>query len=630
MCGIVGVAGVQAAGPASAEILEDMVRRVRHRGPDATGRLVLNGIALGHTRLAIIDLDPRSAQPQVSPDGRFSVVFNGEIYNYKELRRELSGTWQFTTQSDTEVLLAAWSAWGAEAVRRFRGMFAFAVWDAHKKSLYLVRDRFGIKPLYTTTVGGLLYFASEITPLFAAGVGREPDLAVVGRFLDYGLVEASDDQTFFARIRQVPAAHIVRVCAGAVSRRRYWAPGESSDSTNEAEFNEALHDSIRLHLRADVPIGTALSGGLDSSTIASMIQHVRRGEGHQLLVTAGSQDPATDESSYAALVAQRLGLPIHRVVPTGDGLLDDLGDLVRCQEQPMATSGVYAQYCVMREAAASGIKVMQDGQGADEVLGGYGHHRMARLRELIRHHRMREAATLIGGKGAPGGANATIIAAALGGSRYRYTLANVHARDSVRSLAGEQVREAMAAAPEALPAHLDSLLHSRLEDVASATLPGLLRYEDRNSMAFSLEARVPFLDHVVVERALALSGSELFMNGFSKYPLRTYLAEHVGPDIAWRRNKLGYATPQDEWISGPLHAFANDVFRDARIEASGLIDTNRALAALRRASRHGSSLRSWRALSVALWFAWVVQAPEADSHHGSPRMSRMPDSRSRG
>lgn len=608
MCGISGMAPVDPNRLLPLERVREMTLSLQHRGPDAHGELILPGVGLGHERLAIIDLEARSDQPFSSPDGRLHLVFNGEIYNYKRLRVELASSWRFRTGSDTEVLLASWSRWGKECVSRLSGMFAFAVWDAWERSLFLVRDRFGIKPLYTAVHEGCLYFASEIGALLAAGVPAEPDTLMVGRFLAQGGMEGVDGRTFFAHISEVPAAHVLQYRAGQLRGHRYWEPRLIADEATGAGLIELLEASVRAHLQADVPVGSCLSGGLDSSTIASMVRLTRDSPDRQIVVHAASSHRSLDESHYARTVASRLGIEMHEVVPTGEGLLEDLYDLVRRQEQPFATTGVYAQYCVMREAAAVGLRVMQDGQGADEVLGGYAHHRIALAGELLGRGRIRQARGVLAGPGVSGGRFSTVVATLPFSKRQREFLRRLHKGDTAQSLAGPSLETVSKRGPISPENGNDrSFRGSRLYDVVAGSLPPLLRYEDRNSMAFSLEARVPFLDHELVEYALALPGAELSRDGYSKYPLRAYLTRAIGADIGLRRGKLGYATPQDAWIQGPLYGFACDVFSDSLTKEAGLVDSGRALRALGTVGRGRSSDAAWRALSVSLWFAWVAK-----------------------
>jgi len=608
MCGIAGVATVDPNRPGMTDAAVRMTACAVHRGPDDLGTFTADGVALGHRRLAIIDPTPAGHQPTTTPDGRFTLTYNGEIYNYRELRAELAASWEFRTSCDTEVLLAAWARWGTGCLDRLRGMFAFAVWDAEERALFLVRDRFAIKPLFYAQTPDALYFASEVRQIRAAGVELEPNDGMVFDFIESGLVEGSGPDTFFQNVSQVPAGSVLRWQGGTGRTTVYYEP--RARAGDGVSLEEALREAVGLHLRSDVPVGSCLSGGLDSSVVVALV-HANRSStsDDQFTVTAGVDDPTIDERPYARQVAERLDVHGIEVVPTLADLLNDLPRLVQTQEQPFTDLGVYLQWRVMKAASEHGLKVMLDGQGADEILCGYSRHRVAFAKDLRRRRRIRELGHLLT-RDAPGSRASlrNALAVMVPSTVERLGLA-AYRGESVRRIAGPRLNGTRGAHPRSSPVHGSFLEHSRMDDIRSRSLPSLLRYEDRNSMAFGVEARVPYVDHVVVEHALAISGDALFADGASKAPLRAIATKLVPGDVATRRDKLGFSSLQPEWFRSGLGSLAEQVLSDPGVRDRGLIDAGVALEQLRRARAGGTTSKVWRALSVALWDSLVVRQP---------------------
>ncbi len=396
MCGIACVLRLD-GGPVEAGPLERMVEAMAHRGPDGSGVWVAGEIGLGHLRLSI--LDPTDAGSQPMHRGACALIHNGEVYNYLELAEELRGHGEvFTTGTDTEVILAAYRVWGVDAVARFNGMFAFALWDADRRRLVLARDRMGVKPMYLRRGTQALAVASEPRALVAGapltaddGWTASPDLGAVHDFLARGRVDHSES-TFFDGITALPPAHLLVVEDGRERLIRYWGPPPLADDDRPRvtgtdrdrdfalvkEFRETFDSSVGLRLRSDVPIGTCLSGGLDSSSIVTTVARLRAARdepAHTQMPRLGfharfPQD-GIDESRYAALVAEAAGIELVQTTPAGTPLLRSVLPVLRAQGEPYATGSMDAQYAVMRAARASGVKVVLDGQGADELLGGY-------------------------------------------------------------------------------------------------------------------------------------------------------------------------------------------------------------------------------------------------------------------
>jgi asparagine synthase (glutamine-hydrolysing) len=612
MCGIAGIVGKWQG--ATGTTASQMLRSVHHRGPDDHGTLVYSagtactgrGLAapphadaiLLHRRLSIIDLSEGGWQPLSTPDGRYHVVFNGEIYNYVELRSELQAAGvAFRSQSDTEVLLQAFVHWGHEAWPRFNGMFACAILDTAKDRVTLARDPFGIKPLYYVTRPGALAFASEIKTLLPLpGVGRTVDPQRLAAYLRFGITDHGES-TLFSAVKQVPAGAVVDVeiaAPASVTPRTYWAPSRAD--TADLSFEEAARtfralflESVALHMRSDVPVACCLSGGIDSSSIVMAMREVSGASLELHTFSHIAQTAALNEEWWIDLAAAAGGARLHKVSPTAAEMAADLERLVGVQDEPFITSSIYAQYRVMRAIGEAGVKVVLDGQGADEMLGGYEFYLGARVASLLRAGRLGAAATLMRrarrSRGIPAFrqfASAMDFLLPPAGSALARRLIG-------RDLVPPWVNGAWL---RAHGVHIDSLRTSSDADVLLESLersirgPGLaqlLRYEDRNSMAWSVESRVPFLSTKLVDFALALPERYIIGDdGTTKHVFRAAMRGLVPSPVLDRRDKIGFATSEREWIL----ALAPWVERLLAHEAAQRIP---ALA-------HAAVLRHWRAI----------------------------------
>jgi asparagine synthase (glutamine-hydrolysing) len=581
MCGIAG----QLAAPGRAideAALAAASELLAHRGPDDFAYLgwrdghplhptrdprTLAGAPLGlaHRRLSILDLSPAGRQPMIAGDGVRAIVFNGEIYNYRELRSELERAGRrFATESDTEILLAAYSAWGDAAFARFTGMFALAILDLPARALVLARDPFGIKPLYWTRHGGALSFASEIPALLAlSGAPPRAHPARLYAYLRYGLSDHGD-ATLFAGIEQLPAGTLLRVPLDDPSSGRpgrYWElpdgpPAALSFPEAAEELQRLFLESVALHLRSDVPVGSALSGGIDSSSIVAAIRALEGDALDQHAVSYVADDPALSEERWIEEAARAARVTLHRTSPREDELVADLERLIRVQGEPFGSTSIYAQHAVFRAAAGAGLKVMLDGQGADELLAGYRPHLAARAVSLLAAGRFldawsfaRSAARL------PGDTAATLRS----GLVFHLLPASLHGL--ARGAAGKPfvppwldarafpgVDLATSPFPRMVGrSALRDLLRSQLFETS---LPMLLRYEDRNSMAFSIESRVPFLTTDLAAFLLSLPEEYLVApDGTSKAVFRAAMRGLVPDAILERKDKIGFATPERAWLT---------------------------------------------------------------------------------
>lgn len=601
MCGIVGILSLNGA-PVDRAVLKRMNDRQAHRGPDGAGYLLAwpnddrfadafvpdpgawDGradvrLGLGHRRLAILDLSERGIQP-MGGDGTW-IVFNGEIYNHRELRAELERAGcVFTTRTDTEVLLQAYRRWGDGCLARIQGMFGFAIWDGRLGRLFCARDRLGIKPFYYATPPGHLVFASEIKALlaFPALAAVADDDAVVDYLVhgncDYG------ERTVFRGVKALPAAHAlsVDVATGQFGVRRYWElmPHTSRNGTTDAARLERLDallvDTTRSHLISDVRAGSCLSGGIDSSTVVSLIGKLWRNEpgaatavGDRFFTFTSCWDyPELDERQYALAAAQAMGATPHLVFPTPDDFWDVFERMAWHQDMPFFSLSFYAQWCVMRAARQAGVKVLLDGQGGDEVFGGYAKFRYAYLMSLLRSGRWGRMAREAGAMIRQG--DWYVLDLRRG---YRYlppTLRRLLRVDSLlegalrvdwrRAVSGESTPATRwwryATAGRDIATDQTIVQRIQVDDLMVDTLPQLLRMEDRSSMAFSLEARVPLLDHPLVEYGVSLPDHLKVHDGWSKYAIRQVM-EGVMPDaVRLRTSKLGFAAPDRRWLANEL------------------------------------------------------------------------------
>jgi asparagine synthase (glutamine-hydrolysing) len=595
MCGIAGIVG---GAPPDTETLERMARELAHRGPDGQQCWRDDRCGLAFRRLAIIDLDERSMQPMHLGD--LHLAFNGEIYNYRELRDELRGLGHdFRTEGDTEVLLHAWAQWGERALDRVNGMFAFAMWDGARRSLTLAVDPFGEKPLLYARDGERLLFASDVRALLqAAPALRAPRPSVLAPYLALGAMPPSG-QTFFAGVSRLPGAHLLRLRDGRVEVERYWTP-RPVDAPRDldgaaAALRELLLDSIRLRLRADVPVGTSLSGGVDSSGIVALSAELA-GDHRRHAFTARFPGFERDEWAFAHATAEAAGVVEHHAVEqTAADLLRDLDALVRDQEEPAGSASVYAQWRVMRAAREAGVTVMLDGQGADELLAGYP----ALIGWTIRAQGPAAVARALARRGPA----RDWVVRAIGAERLPDALARRHRARLATPYATPAAAAAGAAAtrPPRQEAP-DPLRRELLRQTFATHLPELLRYADRDSMAHAREVRLPFLDRRIAELAFSLPPELLYRDGQTKAVLRHALRGVVPDVVLDRREKVGFEPPQARWLADPaLAAHARDVLLDPAARTAAFVDR----AAIEADARAGGGWRDpaglWRALNLELW-----------------------------
>jgi asparagine synthase (glutamine-hydrolysing) len=628
MCGIAGVVYEGGSREPAMTAVRHMIEVQHHRGPDGNGFYDDAGVSLGHCRLAIIDLTTSGDQPMADIERRYWITFNGEIYNYIELREELKSLGcRFRGESDTEVLLNAYCCWGEACVDRLRGMFAFAVWDQQERCLFAARDRLGIKPFHYWTDGnGLLAFASELKALLHLIPEPRPNVQLATDFLAWNLLDHEPAETMIVDIKRLPAAHAMRWRPGVgLSIWQYWRfmvnndEGETSPGQRDSlvsEFRALFRETISLHLRSDVPVGTCLSGGLDSSSIVCVVKDELRTRGawrngRQHTFTACFDEPSLDERPYVEEVARATGCQTHFVFPRADIFREELDRWIWHQEEPAGSSGVYAQYCVARLAREHGIKVLLDGQGADEQLAGYRKFILVYLRQLMKArqyaHALKEGIAFL--------FNPAILRTSSFVDGRRYLLNSVPEVNLLWPSKGSPVRPADLGLGDSLARRLEA-------DMTRFSLPLLLRFEDRNTMAFGVESRVPFVDHILVEWLAKLPTDMRLADGWTKVILRRALVGTLPESIRVRKSKLNFSTPESKWISGPLARWLRETLEDPR-HLADVVEIN----GLRQiVGRHGMSKRSAHFQKVL--FRLAIYETWARQFLGSAARAHQPDTNS--
>ena len=591
MCGIAGIINRELqTGANSKHILFQNVKRMTdalaHRGPDGEGHWLneTGTVALGHRRLSIIDLSDAGAQPMQrslfssieGEEKRYTITYNGEIYNYIELRDELySHGYRFHSKTDTEVILAAYDFWEDECLEKLDGMFAFAIWDAKKRKLFAARDRFGEKPFYFYFNNNHFVFASEMKALWAIGIDKTADNKMLLNYLALGYVQNANDkeQTFFENIYSLPAAHYLEFdfLKFDFEIHTYWkldkdnttsiTPGQAIE-----KFNKLFATSVTRRLRSDVETGSSLSGGLDSSSIVAGIFQAHAVENQQTF-SAVFPGFAKDESKYIDTAIHSFHISNYQVSPDVNGLVDEFDKLCRHQEEPFQSASIYAQYKVFELAKQHNVKVMLDGQGADETLAGYHKYIHWYIQQLMSAKRFNKALLerkIFNRNKVPyrwgiGNYLAMLFPAHaaihLEGQEYNKILKHPDInKDFVNALHGREWE----GIHKPIINKLNDILHF---NTTALGLEELLRFADRNSMAHGVEVRLPFLNHHLVEFVFSLPADFKIHKGWTKWLLRKAMAKKLPSEIVWRKDKVAYEPPQKTWME---HATMKDYIHEGK------------------------------------------------------------------
>jgi asparagine synthase (glutamine-hydrolysing) len=629
VCGIAGIWNRDGA-PVERAGLARMAAALRHRGPDGEGFHLEDGLGLASRRLAIVDLSERAAQPMRTADGALTLVYNGEVHNWLELRAELEARGvAFRSDSDTEVVLEAFRLWGPACLDRFNGMWALALWDARARRLLLARDRFGIKPLVWSVRGPRVAFASEAKAILAAfPAEREPDPAELHAFLA-GAAPDGTEATFFRAIRNVPPGALAVIEPDGERIETWWRfePGvEAPQPDVEERFRHLLDDAVRIRLRSDAPLGVLVSGGLDSSAVLRLAAPRVTGA-VPCFSLAYDRDPEVDESRFARLAAAGLEHDTHWVRPTADGFLEGVRAIVRAQDGPTPLRGRFAHWFTMREVGRH-VRVALVGEGSDELLAGYIEMAVPYALDRLR----------LGGRNGAG---------RVGLLPELVRLAQVHSRPwaFARTAAASELARTLRlprrtagadpllagggrvfppappqrrpgawrhpAVPRPYASHLNNALWYSFRQ---GSFPELLHAGDALSMSFSVETRMPFLDHRLVELCFSLPFYEKIGDGWTKSLLRRALRGVLPEPIRTRRRKLGFPAPVGRWMTGSAWPDVLDVLLDPRTLDRGVVEP---AAMRRRLAGGGAEGRQWvrrrvdlvwKLLTVELWHREFLDA----------------------
>ncbi|MBL8279695.1 MAG: asparagine synthase (glutamine-hydrolyzing) [Pelomonas sp.] len=621
MCGINGSLTRTAVG--SGELRARVVamnNAIAHRGPDGSGVFERDGVALGHRRLSIIDLSEAGAQPMHSADGTLTLVFNGEIYNYLELTQELQALGcQFRSHSDSEVILHAYRVWGESCVRRFNGMWAFAIWDERERRLFASRDRLGVKPFFFMETGDELLFSSEIAGLRTVRPLNQANLAKLHDYLAYGY-RTNNGETMLQGVLELLPGHemVWRLDGGRLAMRRYWSLEEARvalppPAERPGALAELLRDAVRLRFRSDVPVALLQSGGIDSSVICTIVNdEIDAGHLGALdtvtAFTATHPGHAYDEAANVrALMATCPHIRSMELTPGGEALAQDFRAYVRAMQEPMSGAASYAHWKLMQAVRAQGIKVVINGQGADEALAGYGFYiRGYRMLDLLQTDPLaawREARAIRANMPfGYGGLVAQTVKAMMGrrlASRMRASLVEGSAGMLAPAFRSDHANYLPDLPMVGGGGNLDRHLRGQLHDYG---FNQILHYEDQSSMSHGVEIRSPFIDYRLMEFAFALSDEEKFSGGVTKKILRDAFRGRVPAQIIESKVKLGFATPFADWLRGDaLQSFVRQLvssptFKDRNIWHAAPLATK-----LSDPKASSGGFPSWRFIMTALW-----------------------------
>jgi len=600
MCGIVGFTG-----KTDSEVLTKMTNSITHRGPNDAAYIVKQNFSVGFRRLSIIDLS-KNIYPIHNEKNTIELVLNGEIYNYQSLRDELKELGhEFVTESDSETIVHGFEEWGEAVVEKLRGMFVFVLFDREKDELFIARDRLGIKPFYYSKHKGKLIFASEIKAILESfNVDRSPNDKAIYRFLNYRIHDVDED-TFFKNVKRLLPGHFMKVQSdGSFDIKKYWNPefnpefsSKKSDDEYANEFKDIFTEAVDLHLIADVPVGVTLSGGLDSSGITSLSKKLydeRYPDAEQEIIAFSAVHPGetVDETKYIDKVVKATGIKSVKIKPEVDKFWEDLENWVYFQEEPVISGAPYAYHTVMREASKQ-VTVLLSGQGGDELLAGYIPYFLTYLKSAKDSHKYWPM----------------IRETWMGKDLYfKYFIKKLRESrdkspkiDPKRVLSSEFMDEFKDLGTRFTPSR--NLNQRLFEDVTIHTTPSLLRYEDKNSMANSLESRVPFFDHKVVEYIFNLPIDQKIKFGWNRFIYRNAMKGVIPEDIRTRRSKVGFTNPEWEWIERKkdrfIEIFSSESFKSRKYWDSTKVlnDFSETLAG----KRGGDDLLYWRLFIVEMW-----------------------------
>lgn len=618
MCGVAGIYNNDIK-KLNSTLVQDMIEAIGHRGPDGEGLYVEDNVVLAQKRLAIIDLSNNGRQPMIVDNGNYSITFNGEIYNYKELREELEGYgYSFQSNTDTEVILHAYREWGKDCLQKFNGMWSFAIWDKGKRELFCARDRFAVKPFHYWYDGNNFIFCSEIK-----GLLRHPDIKPIENnqaiydFIIYGRVNHTPE-TFFKNVYQLPGAHYCIVSKRGLEIARYWDIFEENKfcgSPEEAanEFYRIFEDAVKLRFRSDVEVASCLSGGLDSSSIVCVADKlIKSGQlqpDHKLNTFSLAFDyEKFDERKWIDIVRGETDINSHFTLPKEEELLENLNHLLYTQEEPFGSTSIFGQYMVMKLIHENGIKVTLDGQGSDEMLAGYVGYADAYFADFVRTNNeedLQEQVEIYCKKHnlTPSIAIKRAKELAVTGKMGRHI--EVNSKYLNGDFATTFYKEM------ALPKKFDSMLQNQLyQDLMITSIPAFLRYADRNSMAFSIESRLPFLDYRLVEFIFSLPADMKLHDSVTKVILRKAMHGTIPEQIENRQDKMGFVTPEAVWFRKGLQNIFDQIIYSESFAARNIFDVSTVQKEWEdyKAGVRNDSFFIWRVVSVEMWMRMFIDS----------------------
>lgn len=626
MCGIAGI--VYKNSKTKREDIKILTQALAHRGPDGEGFYFGNNFALGHRRLAILDISEAGHQPMQyeGKNGEYVIVFNGEIYNYLELKNTLKNEgYIFSTYTDTEVLIASYDRWGIDCLEKFNGMWAFVIYDKKKNILFGSRDRFGVKPFYYFDNNNIFMFASEIKALMKLPYLKfSINENILFDYLLIGLEE--QDASIFKNIYELAPSHafVFDLENFSVKFWKYYNLkyenvyeefNEKKANNYSQELKEYIYNAVKLRLRSDVPIGSCLSGGLDSSSIVCLISEISKKDVmpqlgfKQNVFTAAYLDKDVDESKYAEIVVEKSGAQWHLTYPTEDGLIEDLNDIIYYQEIPFGSTSIYAQYKVMQLAKEKGIKVLLDGQGGDELFTGYYSYYPVFFKEILYNvdikRLLKEWSNL---------ENSPITKRYLLSELMKHLLVDRLIPDAFLSTLYyktqnrakyfnrdfiNKFKDRLRFYIQKLPKRLNEQLYLY---ITGKNLKALLRYEDRNSMRFSIEARTPFADDIqLIEYVFNIPSSYKIYNGWSKYLLRESMKGILPEEIRLRKDKVGFATPEKKWLWKNKDLFLKILIDNKKLLAD-YINLNLVIEDFNNGKIFKEKFLIWRIINFTIWY----------------------------
>jgi asparagine synthase (glutamine-hydrolysing) len=594
MCGISGIINQHQKAVDNSEI-KKINRLIAHRGPDDEGYFFGDNFAFGHRRLSILDLSKDGHQPMQYLD-KYTITYNGEIYNYLEIKEELlENGYKFNSNTDTEVILASYDKWGKECVGKFNGMWAFAIYDKIKEIIFCSRDRFGVKPFYYTEIDDMFIFGSEIKQLLEFYPNRYVNKHIMMDYLVIGF-EDHTNETFFENIYKLEASHnlIYNLKTNNYDIEKYYNICKNDNVNNLTEtdsinlYKNKLENSIKLRLRSDVKVGTCLSGGLDSSSIATIASKIynKMTKLKFTAIHAKSTENNNDESKYAKDVEKFSNLNLHIIEPTNNDFVNNIDEIIYTQEEPFGGPSIFMQYFVMKKAKEKDCKVMLDGQGGDETLLGYERYYPAYLIDLNFFD------SLKGFFSASKNSKLTVIQLIqylIYFTKYqlrikRLKIKNRYLKKEYLDIISEDILKINS------QNYLD-IFKLQKEEIFKTQMPHLLKYEDKNSMRNSIETRLPFIDYNVLETALNLSSKLKIKNGWTKYVLRKSIENDLPKNIVWRKNKFGFEAPDKSWLDLIDNKMQNCINNSSIIdEIINKLDFN-------KIDKH----QKWKLFNIAKW-----------------------------